>query len=253
MDYLGRLTLLLLIVLVIIIINNINDQTPVFPEPHDPSQKQLLTLKVILSLVIVISTFLSLTIFVINPLFIDWGMNSFMLWVTESTLIFLIIPLFYVKRIDNWVYADLGFTSSLQSKNVTIVGIIGYFFFGVARYFVLSPVDIPVYVLIVAVYSNAFLEELVFRSIILSSLMRIYPHEKALFLQTLIFVLLHIPHNVYVFLNNGDLLLLFFAFGFQFLHGWVFGLLYVRTRNIYPSIVCHYCSNWLGAIFFQMF
>ncbi|MFX1507565.1 MAG: CPBP family intramembrane glutamic endopeptidase [Promethearchaeota archaeon] len=58
----------------------------------------------------------------------------------------------------------------------------------------------------------------------------------------------HIRSNIYQFLQYSDFWNFIIYFLFQTVHGFVHGFLYCKTRSIYPSIIVHYLTNWMGPI-----
>jgi membrane protease YdiL (CAAX protease family) len=134
-----------------------------------------------------------------------------------------------------------------------VVSIAAYLIFGVMRYFLIDPVEFSVFWLVVYFFTNAFYEELLYRGIFLSSLEDHITENRLLLIQTLVFTAIHIPANLGVYFTDGDLIAMILAFTFQFLHGMIYGFVYLRTRSLWISVVLHYLTNWMGAWLFLIF
>jgi membrane protease YdiL (CAAX protease family) len=99
--------------------------------------------------------------------------------------------------------------------------------------------------LLLLFYSNAFLEEITFRGFIQTKLEQAVAQKKALIYQAILFMLIHIPANIMRFNLDGNIARFFWNFAFQFVHGLIFGLVFLKTRNIWASVICHYLNNWM--------
>ncbi len=112
---------------------------------------------------ILVSIHYTLDIFLLGPFFLTLIGDSFYPGVGTSTIVMLIIPAFYVHFKDKWTVRDLRMTFNLDNKFVAIVSI---FFFGFIGF--LNTISIRFISLdkaFVIFYSNAFLEEFLFRGI----------------------------------------------------------------------------------------
>ena len=170
---------------------------------------------------------------------------SFYISLGFSTIIFLLIPLIFTHYRDKWTSKDLGISSKVKSRWVIIVGITFYTLFGFKN---TATVEISWHLLLVFFYSNAFLEEFLFRGVIQSKLERSIGQKKAIIFQGILFMSVHIPVNIFNFFLDGNYLRFISMFGFQLINGIIFGLIFMKTRNIWISVICHYLNNWFGAI-----
>ncbi|MHA1192743.1 MAG: lysostaphin resistance A-like protein [Promethearchaeota archaeon] len=162
-----------------------------------------------------------------------------------NTIIFFLTPLLYTHYKDRWTFNDLGITSKVESWRFALLWFSLYVLIGSRNTF---GVVVSWYQLLIFLYSNAFLEEFLFRAIIQSKLERALGQKKAIIYQGFIFMIIHIPVNAVQLSLNGDLFRFFSQFGLQLLNGIIFGVIFLKTRNIWMSIICHYLNNWLGAI-----
>lgn len=145
------------------------------PLPHSENPRREYKETVIYSLIVI--SYLIVDIFVLNSL-----KYSFFSELGFHTIIFLLIPLTYVRFRDHWTRKDLGFLSRVQSdsKWVVIVSLIFYTFVGFNNTLTF---EIPWYILLIYFYSNAFLEEFLFRGVIQSKLERAFGQKKAIIFQ----------------------------------------------------------------------
>jgi len=223
-------------ILLIFLIKEVGEYPAPLPLSENPKKEYIET--VIYTLIVI---FYSL----INIFLLSRFLYSFYIELCFNTVIYLLIPLTYVIYRDHWTSKDLGFTSKVKSRWVVFIGVIFYTIFGFKNTFTY---EISWIILLIYFYSNAFLEEFLFRGIIQSKLERAFGQKKAIILQALLFMSVHIPVNSSNFLLDGNLIKFFSAFGLQFLNGIIFGLIFLKTRNIWICVICHYLNNWLGAI-----
>lgn len=208
----------------------------ILPRSENPRKEYIEA--VIYTLIVIL--YLAINIFVL------YGFSdSFYIALGFSTVIFLLIPLIYVLYRDHWTSKDLGISYKVKSRWVVIASIIIYTYFGFTN---TLTAEISWYLLLIYFYSNAFLEEFLFRGVIQSKLERAIGQKKAIIFQALLFMSIHIPVNSFHFFLDSDFIRLFSAFGFQLINGIIFGMIFLKTRNIWISVICHYLSNWFGAI-----
>lgn len=200
--------------------------------------------------------FLTVSIFVLNPFFTSIGIDYFFISILLTTILFVIIPIIITKYDDNWPMHNLGFSlrsMNLDQKKLIIIAIVGYLGYGILRIIFLPPNYFYWWVIALMLYSNAFIEEFFNRSFIQSRLESLYGPKKALFWQTVLFTIIHIPSNIMRYQLNPDIGELIIYFLFQAIHGTIYGILFWKTRSIYPSILVHFLTNWMGPLFFLFF
>lgn len=211
-----------------------------FPDPLPRSEKPRKETKETTIYTLVVIIYLTLDIFFfrrfIHFLYIVLGFSS---------IIFLLIPFFYTRYRDHWTSKDLGVISKIKAPSIVIASVIFYTYFGYAN--TLTAI-IPWYLLLIYFYSNAFFEEFLFRGVIQSKLERAIGQKRALIFQAFAFMAFHVPVNIFNYFLDGNLLRLFSAFGLQLINGAIYGLIFMKTRNLWISVICHYLNNWLGAI-----
>lgn len=211
-----------------------------YPDPLPRSENPRKELIEIIMFALIVIIYLTLKIFVL-----DLIPDFFYITLGLSTIIYLFVPLIYVHIKDHWTFKDLGINFKIKSRWILIASLIFYTYYGWHN---TLGVQITSYQLLFLFYSNAFLEEFLFRGVIQSKLERAFGQKKSLIYQAVVFMMMHFPVNTFQFSLNGDLLRFFSFFGFQLLNGIVFGLIYLKTRNLWVTVICHYLGNWLGAI-----
>ena len=102
--------------------------------------------------------------------------------------------------------------------------------------------------LLILFYNNAFLEEFYHRGIIQSLLERSIGQGKAILWGGILFGLTHLAFDVSMLMQKNGILVVFLALLMQTLAGWLFGIIYMKTRSLWPGMVCHYLANWLPSI-----
>jgi len=158
-----------------------------------------------------------------------------------------------VIRINKWKLKDLGFTKHVLQPSVAIAAfifVVGTTFF---RFISGNPVAIPAIAAILVLYETCFFEEFFFRGIILSKFERAMGQKKALLWSSIIFGLLHIFTDfIFPIMLGGDVTQVIFLGSFmmvlQILSGLNFGIIYIKTRNLFVGIIIHYLNNYLAGI-----
>ena len=174
------------------------------PLPHSENPRKEYIQVVIYTLAVIL--YFTIDLFIFNRFSF-----SFYMYLGFSTIIFLLIPLMHTHFKDNWTSKDLGITSKVKSRWVVIVGIIFYTLFGFKNTLMF---EISWYLLLIYFYSNAFLEEFLFRGIIQSKLERAIGQKKAIIFQGILFMSVHIPVNSFNFFFDNNFLRFISAFGF---------------------------------------
>jgi membrane protease YdiL (CAAX protease family) len=191
--------------------------------------------------------YLTFYIFILSPMLMSSIGDSFYAGLILSTVI-LFILLIYVRYRNHWTSKDLGLNSKVLSWSVVFVSIGLYILFGTYNFFRLEPQEINWYFLLLLFYSNAFFEEITFRGLIQTKLEQALNQKKALLYQAILFMLIHVPANIMTFNMDGNFARFGWNFAFQFVHGLIFGTVFMKTRNIWASVTCHYLNNWMGAL-----
>ena len=179
-------------IFLIFLIKDFGEYPAPLPHSENPRKEYLET---------VIYTLIVIFYFVVKIFVLNRFTDSFYIELCFRTIIFLLIPLAYVRYRDHWTSEDLGFISKVKSPQIVIISIMIYTTFGLIN---TLTIEISWYLLLIYFYSNAFLEEFLFRGVIQSKLERASGQKKAIICQAFMFMLIHIPVNRYNFLLDNN-------------------------------------------------
>jgi membrane protease YdiL (CAAX protease family) len=173
------------------------------------------------------------------------------LFVLMTMVPYIAIPVSYLVFIKKWTAKDFGF-SKPREPAVIIAGVALFAFFGTFPLSNSTFTPIPVMMLLFALYQPAFIEEFFFRGIIQGKLERALGQNKAWFYSGILFGLAHFTTNFFV--TGLDLVSGIFMLAGQIIAGWIFGIIYMKTRSLLPGMVCHYLTDGrLASIISMMF
>jgi membrane protease YdiL (CAAX protease family) len=110
-----------------------------------------------------------------------------------------------------------------------------------------------IYLFIIECISIGFFEEVVFRGIILIFLLQRFSNTKkgmyqAIVLSSALFGLIHLV-NIFSGADVGSTIL---QIGYSFLMGMMWAIVYLKTRNIWYSILLHATYNFFGLVLFRL-
>lgn len=214
----------------------------------------------------------ALLLWAIVALTSTWMTIYFIPWLAESTkdevlqelirlpviaIVYIAIPLVIVRLRDRWTSSELGLTLKVHSPTVAWYAIgIGLFIGGIAYATGkgnLSIEPIRWEVLLLLVFTNSFVEEFFHRGVILGKLERLAGQRQAILWGGILFGLTHVAYDLSVLLTSQGVIAVVFALLAQMLAGWILGIIYIKTRSLWPGIVCHYLGNWLPSILIGIF
>jgi len=174
-----------------------------------------------------------------------------LLQVPLRSIPYVLIPLFLLIRQRGWTTTDLGLSLKNKSRSVTFFAILVGLGTGAISYLTgRSNISIQVLgwgELLLLVYNNSFLEEFYHRGVIQSLLERAVGQRTAILWGGVLFGLTHVVFDVSALMETGILAVLS-AILLQTMAGWLFGIIYMKTRSLWPGIGCHYLANWLPSI-----
>jgi len=156
--------------------------------------------------------------------------------------VFFLIPVLYMRLVKKWTLRDFGFRKPLPNNRAIII--FAVFIFSLAGVLPLLNSDfVPASVVIVlfALIQPAFYEEFFFRGVIQGNLERAIGQNKAWIYAGLLFGLAHVLPNYFV--EGFGLVPGIFQFIGQTISGWMFGILYMKTRSLYPGMFAHFLTN----------
>lgn len=166
--------------------------------------------------------------------------------------IYVLFPILVVRRVNGWTLKDFGVTWKSQSRSVTLFAVmLGVVTGGIAyitNQTVMGIDLLPWGALILLLFTNSFTEEFFHRGVIQSLLERTLGQRRAILWGGILFGLTHIVFDVVMLMETGGIMAVFFAMLLQTMGGWLFGMLYMKTRSLLPGIVFHYLVNWLPSI-----
>ena len=245
--FLGEFSYIFLSIFLILLLILLAKFIGTYPTPLPRSENPATEKKEVIIICIIMLVYLSLYIYALSPYFVSLLGDSYIIGVVFGSIINFLIPFIYVVYKNKWTSGDLGLTSKIRSWPVVIISISSYILLGIYRFFSSEPLELYWYSLLLLLYSNAFLEEFLFRAIVQSKLERSIGQKKALIYQTILFISIHIPANIIRFTVDGSLVRFFWNFGFQFMHGAIYGLVFLKKRILRPSVICNYQTKLAGA------
>lgn len=144
---------------------------------------------------------------------------------------------------------ELGFAFPISWKPA--LALIGFgLFFGVFAFLFEKPGPMGTKALMLGILSPSFKEEWFYRATLQSKLERVGQH-KGWFYGGLLFGLAHIPTNFFgpLWAASGySVTATLFRLLGQCAFGWLWGILYIKCRSIFPGAIGHYLSDFLPGI-----
>jgi len=168
------------------------------------------------------------------------------------SLPYVVLPLFIVSRLNKWTAQDIGLTWKTRSISVAAFAVIFGLVTGsvafIANQAVVGMEPLPAGVLLLLLYNNSFVEEFYHRGVIQSKLERAMGQRKAILLGGTLFGVTHVVFDIYTLMGSGGALVVLLTVLTQTMAGWLLGIIYMKTRSLWPGILCHYLGNWLPSI-----
>lgn len=194
-------------------------------------------------------------IFVVEPLFKQISLSqpaASVITAAIRTMPYLLLPIFLVIRPQRWSRNDLGLAWQTRSPETAIFAVVVGLASGTIAYLT-GQANIGIQVLnwaelALLIYSNAFLEEFYYRGVIQSLLERAAGQPRAILWGGILFGTTHLAFDIKALLASGGALAVLFAVLLQTLAGWLFGIVFMKTRSLWPGMACHYLGNWLPSI-----
>ena len=197
----------------------------------------------------------AIRLFIINPWYIEaaippvWGELINLLLITP---LFLILPLYLSIKVGGYTASDMGLTWKSRSTNVTIFALAFGAISGVVAFWtgetVVGIEALSAAALLLLIYNNAFLEEFFYRGVIQNRLERVFGQRRAVLAGGFLFAMTHVLLDVQALAGEGSLAAVLVALLMQTFGGMLLGLIFVKTRTLWPGVVCHYLVNWLPSI-----
>lgn len=168
------------------------------------------------------------------------------------TLPFLALPLYLSLKVDGLTPVDLGLTWKTRSTGVALFALAFGAISGVVAFLtgetVVGVESLSAMALMLLVYNNAFLEEFFYRGVLQTRLERVFGQRPAVAMAGILFATTHVLLDFRVLSGEGGLSAVLVALLMQMLGGMILGLIFVKTRTLWPGVACHYLVNWLPSI-----
>jgi membrane protease YdiL (CAAX protease family) len=146
--------------------------------------------------------------------------------------------------------SDLGFSTPI-SRGPAFALVLHGALIGVTSFLSDPPRPYPLDYLLLGAFTPVFTEGWVYRSAVQQKLERALGQERAWLLGGLLYGLIHVPTDFFGtlwFISGGDLGTALARLLVQCSLGWVWGILFIKSRSIYPVFVSHYLTNYLPGI-----
>ena len=152
----------------------------------------------------------------------------------------LAVPLLYLVLVKKWTAKDLGF--SKPRAPAVMVFALCFFLIGALVPLFLNPSfePLPVWLVLISLYQPAFIEEFFFRAAVQGNLEKALGPTKAWIFAGILFGLFHIGVDFFGPYWTGSLLTAVLLLVKQIIFGWIYGIIYAKTRSLLPSMVSHY-------------
>jgi membrane protease YdiL (CAAX protease family) len=215
-----------------------------YPKPlplEGNKQKGILETLVIWALLVIVSTAM---IFVLDfaEKMADPTPSILLQFVLITAIPYILIPVLYLRLVKKWTLEDFGFRKPVSnSRAVIIFAVIVFAISGALPLLNSGFTPLPVIMLIFALWQPAFIEEFFFRGIIQGRLERVIGQNKAWIYGGILFGLAHVFTNIFVV--GFDLVPGIIQLVMQIISGWIFGILYMKTRSLWPGMFAHFLTN----------
>jgi len=155
---------------------------------------------------------------------------------------YVLIPVLYLRLVKKWTVQDFGFRKPVPgSRSIIIFALIIFALAGILPLIDSGFTPLSVLMIIFALVSPAFFEEFFFRGVIQGNLERALGQNQAWIYGGVLFGLAHVIPNYFV--AGFDLVGGIFQVIQQTISGWMFGILYMKTRSLWPGMVAHFLTN----------
>lgn len=218
-----------------------------YPEPYPKSKNNRREIAGVLGLWVLV--FVAMIAFMVSvPPDAFKGMPSNSLLLSNiAYMIFplVIVPFFYVVYVQKWNRFDLGI-SMPRAWPMVVFATLLFALAGLLPFLFGQTTGFAWTFLAFSVYQPAFTEEFFFRVILQGKLERALGQNKAWFYSGILFGLIHVPADFFgpQWYSHGESLLAAFLMLFsQITAGWIFGLIYSKTRSIFPGMLAHFMTD----------
>jgi membrane protease YdiL (CAAX protease family) len=119
--------------------------------------------------------------------------------------------------------------------------------------FIFTTSSLTILIVLLFTLGTAFLEEIVFRSVIFTTILQLFPNtKKGIFLSiissSIFFGLMHLI-NIFEGAGVTNTLL---QVGYSFLMGCLWTVVFLKTKSIWSSVLLHWLYNFFGFVLFEV-
>lgn len=226
-----------------------------YPEPLPRSDRPRRDILEALLLWGVAVVFSAVMVLVVTPGFNRSGVDRAqreLILLPVLALVFVALPALLVTRVNGWNLKDFGLTFRTRSRAVSLFAVALGMATGVVA-FITNQAVIGIDVLswqalALLLFTNAFVEEFYQRGVIQSLLERAAGQSAAILWGGILFGLVHVVFDFSQLFASGGILAVLLAVLLQTLAGWMFAIIYMKTRSLWPGIAFHYLVNWLPSL-----
>jgi len=165
-------------------------------------------------------------------------------------ILVLLVPLVLEVGIWNRPLSELGFRGPEQTGSCLMW--LGFgIFFGIFAFIFEDPSPYPVNGLLWGMVTPAFLEEWLYREVLQTKLERSMGQNAAWILSGVLFGMSHLPTNYFGPLweaGGREVTVAVARFIGQCAFGWLWGILFIKCRSIFPGIAPHWASDFLAGV-----
>jgi membrane protease YdiL (CAAX protease family) len=163
------------------------------------------------------------------------------------------IPALFVILVTRWTLKDLGF-SRPKAPHVALFGLILFGVGGGVLPLMGLYIPMPLWMVAYSLYQPAFFEELFFCGILQGKLERALGQNRAWIFSGILLGLAHLSVNLIGPLWTGSIPAALLLLLKQTISGWIFGIIYMKTRSLLPSMVAHFVADGrLATILYLLF
>jgi len=216
----------------------------VYPEPlplEENKRRGIWETLIFWSLVVIVLTAIMFTDFVEKMA--DPTATVLLQLILIAAIPYVLIPVLYLRLVRKWTVQDFGFRKPVPGSWAIIIFSVILFAFAGVLPLLLNPdfTPMPVIMIIFALVMPAFFEEFFFRGVIQGRLERVIGQNKAWIFSGILFGLAHVTTNYFV--QGFDLVSGIFQLLTQIIAGWIYGILYMKTRSLYPGMLAHFLTD----------
>ncbi len=165
-----------------------------------------------------------------------------LLFILITAVPYILVPVLYLRLVKKWTLKDFGVRKPVPNSRAVIILAAIVFAIAVALPLLNSGfTPMPLLMVIFALWQPAFIEEFFFRGIIQGNLERVLGQNKAWIYGGILFGLAHFLFNYFV--SGLDLVSGIFMLIGQIIGGWIFGIIYMKTRSLWPGMFFHFITD----------